>query len=40
MFKGIGRVYQQVFVNTCSKVAHAKLYTTKASVTRANILNN
>jgi transposase len=28
-FKGVGRVYQQTFVDTYSKVAFAKLYTTK-----------
>lgn len=28
-FKRVGRVYQQTFVNTYSKVAFAKLYTTK-----------
>lgn len=27
--KGVGRVYQQTFVDTYSKVAFAKLYTTK-----------
>jgi len=28
-FKGIGRVYQQTFVDTYSKVTHTKLYTNK-----------
>ena len=39
-FKGIGRVYQQTFVDTYSKVAHAKLYTTKTPITAADLLND
>ncbi len=39
-FKGIGRVYQQTFVDTYSKVAHAKLYTTKTPITAADMLND
>jgi transposase len=39
-FKGIGRVYQQTFVDTYSKVAHAKLYPTKTPITAADILND
>ncbi len=31
--KGVGRNYQQTFVDTCSKVAFAKLYTTKTPIT-------
>jgi len=31
--KGIGRVYQQTYVDTYCKVAHAKLYTTKTPIT-------
>ncbi len=27
-FKGVGRVYQQIYVDTYSRVAHCKLYTT------------
>lgn len=38
--KGVGRVYQQTFVDTYSKVAAAKLYTTKAPLTAADILND
>lgn len=38
-FKGVGRVYQQTFVDTYSKVAFAKLYTTKTPITAADILN-
>jgi hypothetical protein len=32
--KGVGRVYQQTFVDTYAKVAFAKLYTTKTPITR------
>jgi len=28
-FKGVGRIYQQTYVDTYAKVAHCKLYTTK-----------
>jgi transposase InsO family protein len=37
--KGVGRVYQQTFVDTYSKVAHCKLYTTKTPITAAELLN-
>lgn len=39
-FKGIGRVYQQTFVDTYSKVAQAKLYKTKNQLTAADMLND
>ena len=39
-FKGIGRVYQQTFVDTYSKVAHAKLYPTKIPIMAADLLND
>ena len=39
-FKGVGRIYQQTFVDTYSKVAFAKLYTTKTPITAADILND
>lgn len=39
-FKGIGRVYQQTFIDTYSKVAHAKLYQTKTPITAADLLND
>lgn len=39
-FKGVGRVYQQTFVDTYSKVAFAKLYTTKTPITAADCLND
>lgn len=38
--KGVGRVYQQSYVDTYSKVAHAKLYTTKTPITAADMLND
>lgn len=37
--KGVGRVYQQTFVDTYSKVAFCKLYTTKTPITAAELLN-
>lgn len=39
-FKGVGRVYQQTFVDTYSKIAFAKLYTTKIPITAADTLND
>ncbi len=38
--KGVGRIYQQTFVDTYSKVAHCKLYITKTPITAADLLNN
>ena len=38
--KGVGRIYQQTFVDTYSKVAFAKLYTTKTPITAADALND
>ena len=38
--KGVGRVYQQTYVDIYSKVAHAKLYTTKTPITAADMLND
>jgi transposase InsO family protein len=38
--KGVGRVYQQTFVDTFSKVACAKLYQTKTPITAADLLND
>lgn len=38
--KGVGRVYQQTFVDTYSKVAFAKLYTMKTPLTAADLLND
>ena len=38
--KGVGRIYQQTFIDTYSKVAFAKLYTDKTPVTAADLLND
>lgn len=38
--KGVGRIYQQTFVDTYSKVAFAKLHTTKTPITAADMLND
>ena len=39
-FKGVGRIYQQTYVDTYAKVAHCKLYTTKTPITAADLLND
>ena len=36
----MGRVYQQTYVDTYSRVAHCKLYTTKTPITAADLLND
>lgn len=38
--KGVGRIYQQTFVDTYSKVALCKLYKTKTAITAADMLND
>lgn len=38
--KGVGRIYQQTFIDTYSKVVHCKLYTTKTPTTAADLLND
>lgn len=38
--KGVGRIYQQTYVDTYSKVAHCKLYTNKVPITAADLLND
>ena len=38
--KGVGRVYQQTFIDTYSRVAFAKLYTQKHAITAADLLND
>jgi transposase InsO family protein len=38
--KGVGRIYQQTFIDTYSKVAHAKLYTQKTALAAADMLND
>jgi transposase InsO family protein len=40
IIKGVGRVYQQTFIDTYSGVGFAKLYTTKQSITAADTLND
>ena len=39
-FKGIGKVYTQVFIDSYSRVANAKLYTDKTALTAADLLND
>ncbi len=38
--KGVGRIYQQTFVDTYSRVALAKLYIEKTAITAADMLND
>ena len=38
--KGVGRIYQQTFIDTYSKVVSAKLYDRKTPVTAADLLND
>lgn len=38
--KGVGRIYQQTFIDTYSKVAFAKLYDRKNAITAADLLND
>jgi transposase InsO family protein len=38
--KGVGRIYQQTFIDTYSKVSFAKLYLSKDAITAADILND
>lgn len=38
--KGVGRIYQQTYVDTYCKVAQCKLYTTKTPITAADLLND
>ena len=40
LVNGIGRVYQQTFIDTYSRVAFAHLYTEKTAITAAHILND
>lgn len=37
--KGVGRIYQQTFIDTYSRVAFAQLYTNKTAITAAHALN-
>jgi transposase InsO family protein len=38
--KGVGRIYQQTFIDTYSAVGLAKLYTSKAPINSADLLND
>jgi hypothetical protein len=38
--KGVGRIYQQTFIDTYSRVAFAKLYQSKHAITSADVLND
>lgn len=38
--KGVGRIYQQTFIDTYSKVAMVKLYDRKNAITAADLLND
>ena len=38
--KGVGRIYQQTVIDTYSRAAFAKLYTSKHAITSADILND
>ena len=38
--KGVGRIYQQTFIDTYSKLAFAKLYDRKNAITAADMLND
>ena len=38
--KGVGRIYQQTFIDTYSKLGFAKLYDRKTPITAADLLND
>ena len=38
--KGVGRIYQQTFIDTYAKLAFAKLYDRKTPITAADLLND
>lgn len=38
--KGIGRIYQQTFIDTYSKIGQAKVYTEKTAIAAADMLND
>lgn len=38
--KGVGKIYQQTFVDTYTRVAQCKLYTEKSALTAADLLND
>ena len=39
-FKGVGKIYQQTYVDTYARVADCKLYTEKTAITAADMLND
>ena len=38
--KGVGRIYQQTFIDTYAKVGLAKLYDRKTPITAADLVND
>ena len=38
--KGVGKIYQQTFIDTYTRVAQTKLYTEKSAITAADLLND
>ena len=38
--KGVGRIYQQTYIDTHCRVVHAKLYQQKTAITAADLLND
>lgn len=38
--KGVGRIYQQTVIDTYTRIAFAKLYTSKHAITSADVLND
>lgn len=38
--KGVGRIYQQTYIDTYAKIAHAKLYDRKNALVAADLLND
>jgi hypothetical protein len=38
--KGVGRVYQQTFIDTYAKIGFAKLYVRRTPITAADLLND
>ena len=40
VMKGVGRIYQQTYIDTYSRITFAKIYTDKTAITSADILND
>ena len=40
MIKGVGRIYQQTFIDTYSRIAFAKVYDRKTALVAADTLND